>query len=442
MSQQPAAYPPSMTHGMSELAFRLLEAMTQMPVIDCHEHLDGEDDSVCQPQDVFRLFSHWSYIGLDLERAGMQHAVYESLLDSAIPLDQRWDLLEPFWEQVRFTSYARCLRLTAEQLYGFSDINRETYQALSAAMRAASGQGLIRRVLREVCGIQRCVTDHGLTHATDLYAPLVRMDIRPDMETWDALTDLPGAPDSRSASLDDLLDGLRGYLRACRARGAVGLKMAALNYGEPDRAAALDLYESLRSGRVQRIAAPCQEFPYQFGRSNPLRDYIHDALITCAGELGMVVSAHTGYWGDFRNLTPLHLIPEIMRHPEVRYDVYHLGYPWLRETMMLAKGFSNVWLNLCWVHIISQRAAVEAVSEILDLLPANKILAFGGDFSTPAVECVAGHLAMAREDIARALAGQVALGRMNEDQAERIARRWFYENPAALYGIEPAPGAL
>jgi hypothetical protein len=101
---------------------------------------------------------------------------------------------------------------------------------------------------------------------------------------------------------------------------------------------------------------------------------------------------------------------------------------------MLAKEFANVWLNLCWVHAISPRAAEQAVDEALDLLPVNKILAFGGDYGH-AVEKVYGQLVIARENIARPLARRIAEGRLDEESALGIARMWFWDNPVELYGL-------
>jgi uncharacterized protein len=422
-------------YQVSSLERRLLEALTAMPVIDCHEHLSTEDGSGIRPNDLFRLFSQWSYIGMDLEHANMPHEEYLSLLDTSLPLEQRWDLFEPYWEQVRHTCYARCISLSAERLYGVRDINRSTYQDLSQAMSISSGSGLIQWILRDICNIRRCITDTGDPVVSDLFAPLARVDFQCDLECWDGLTHISFAPTAHIETLDDVLDTFKDYMRECKRHGTVGIKTVALNHGTPDRARALDLFADLKQDRVKRLAPPDQPFPYHLGQSNPLRDYVHDEVLCCAGELGLVVSVHAGYWGDFRNVSPLHLIPEIMRHPEVRFDVFHLGYPWIRETLMLAKGFANVWLNLCWVHIISQHAAGEALDEILDLLPISKVLAFGGDFGTSSVECIYGHLAMSRQNIASALVRCIQASQLSEEKAIRIAQKWYWDNPVQLYGL-------
>lgn len=95
---------------------------------------------------------------------------------------------------------------------------------------------------------------------------------------------------------------------------------------------------------------------------------------------------------------------------------------------------ANVWLNLCWTHIISQRFATDGLDEAIDLIPMNKLLAFGGDYGVP-VEKVYGHLTMAREDIARVLAGRIASKQMTEEQALTLARMWLWDNPKELYRL-------
>lgn len=421
--------------GRSRLAQRLMNALEAIPTIDCHEHLGLEDGPAPQLMDVFRLFTQWPYIGMDLERAGMSYDQYRSLLDPAAPLEKRWELFAPYWELVRNTSYARCILLTAQRLYGVDDIDASTYQELSCRMAERSGQELIRWVIREKCNIRRCINDAGNPKATDLYAPVVRVDLNLDLDCWEGLTQPSFDRTARIGTLDDLLNACRSYMQQCRSRGTVGIKTVALNHGEPDRAKALELFADLKSGRIKRLAPPPQPFPYHFNQSTPLRDYVHDEIIAYAGKLGLTVAVHAGYWGDFRRATPLNLIPEIIRHPEVRFDVFHLGYPWIRETLMLAKGFSNVWINLCWAHIISECAATDAIDEALDLLPVNKILAFGGDFGTESVECVCGHLAMSRENTALALSRRIESNRLSEDQAIEIAKRWYWDNPVELYGL-------
>ena len=400
---------------------RLYEAMAEWKIIDCHEHLGPEKGRVASEVDVFTLFAH--YTRGDLAVAGMSEADYQSLYNRQIPLERRWQTFAPYWDEIRWGSYARAALLAARRFYDVEDINESTCVQLSERMQAANQPGLYERVLGEVCGIRVALTQCG---STDLDSPLLApvMSMVYEMETWKALSRPPFAPGAVVRTLDDYLDVMLAYVARVKGEGAVGLKMLSSPYVAPSREEALASFEALRSGKEGRLPQP-----------NPLRDYVVDQTISFATEEDLVVAVHTGYWGDFRALDPLHMIPILQRHPETRFDIYHLGYPWVRETLMLGKGFPNVWINLCWTHIISQRFAVAGLDEAIDLIPMNKILAFGGDYGLP-VEKTYGHLVMAREDVAEVLGRRIREKQMTETQALVLARKWFWDNAKALYRLQ------
>ena len=403
---------------------RLFTALEGIEVIDAHEHLSPEEVRLRSHVDVFTLFAH--YTRGDLAVAGMSQADYDATQNPNLPLEYRWKLFAPYWERIRWGSYARAALLAAKRFYDADDINEKTYVAISERMAAANTPGIYERVLRDACHIRTALAQCG---RTDLGAPLLTpvMPLLPgDMwntQVWSRLPapDLPGG--AAVKGLDDLLEVVRAYIRRVKSEGAVGLKMVSNPYGAPDRKAAHEAFEQLRTGALS-------ELPWV----NPLRDFLVDEAIRYAGQQDLVVAVHTGYWGDFRTLDPLHMIPVLERHRGVRFDVYHLGYPWMRESLMLGKGFANVWLNFCWTHVISQRFAMDALDEAIDTIPMNKIIGFGGDYALP-VEKTYGHLVMAREDIARVLAARIERKLMGEEQALELARRWLWDNPKELYRL-------
>ena len=401
---------------------RLIEAMGQFEIIDCHEHLGPEQRRLDVPVDVFTFFSH--YTRGDLRVAGMPETEYDALYNRDIPLDVRWQSFAPYWEQIRWGSYARAALIAAEKFYGVDDINEQTYAPLSEAMGKANTPGLYERVLKKACNIRTALTQCGSTDlgGTPLLTPVMPMVY--STATWRELAHPEFEPDATIRSLDDYLDAVRRYVRRVKSEGAVGVKMISNPHGEPNREEAFSVWRQLESGTRAEATGV-----------HPLRDYIVDETVSIATAEDMVVCVHTGYWGDFRKLDPLHMIPFLIRHPKARFDIYHLGYPWMREALMLGKGFPNVWLNLCWTHIISQRFAQAGLDEMIDLVPMNKILAFGGDYGMP-VEKVYGHLLMAREDVAEVLARRVTGGRMTETQAVDLAHKWFWDNAKELYRLD------
>ena len=407
--------------GKMEIEKELYEAMTQMEIIDSHEHLAPESTRVGTPVDVFTLFSH--YTQDDLNIAGMSEEDYKKLFDRTLPLEQRWKLFAPYWREIRWGCYARSALLAAERFYGVGDINENTYTELSERMQKANTPGIYERVLKDACNIRVALTQ---CFSTELDSPLLipLMPLAEAMDTWAPLANPIFEPEADNSSLDDYLDSVRRYVKRVKAEGAIGLKTASNPYGEPNRDEAKRAFDKLRDGKESKL-------PYM----NPIRDYVIDQTISIATEEDMVIAVHTGYWGDFRDLDPLHYIPTLQRHPKARFDIYHLGYPWMRETLMLGKGFANVWLNFCWTHIISQRFAVAGLDEAIDLVPMNKIIGFGGDYNLP-VEKVYGHLVMAREDIAEVLARRITKGQMTESQALDLVKKWFWDNPKELYKLE------
>ena len=402
----------------------LFEAIEQIPVIDAHEHLFPEPYRLkMDPVDVFTLFSH--YTQGDLSRAGMSGQQYGELFDGTIPLDERWRLFQPFYEKIRMTCYSRSARLALKRFYGFDDFTEETYGPISKAIQDFNTPGIYRKVLRDACNIRTCLTQSMINElADDELLTGVSWTVV-GMEDWNSLNHHPFQPDKKVESLQQILDCMLDAMKVAREdNGAVGFKFFAAPHEAPDKAAAEKLFEDLKTAKIDHAPIP-----------NPIRSYIHDELFAYAGELDVPVAVHTGYWGDFRQLDPLHMITPISRHPKTRFDMYHLGYPWVRESLMLAKGFDNVWLNMAWTYIISQKMAGDALDEAIDVVPTNKIIGFGGDYQKP-VEKVYGHMVMARECMARVLARRVELGQMSETQAVDIARQWLWDNPKELYKLD------
>ena len=129
------------------------------------------------------------------------------------------------------------------------------------------------------------------------------------------------------------------------------------------------------------------------------------------------------------------MISVFEKYPDVRFDLYHLGVPYIRETLIIAKNNRNVWLNLCWTHTISESMCVAAVEEASEMVPMNRIIAFGGDYKY-SVENVYGHLVMAKENIAEAFARRTARGNLSVSQAVTQIRKWFWDNPVELYHLD------
>jgi len=401
----------------------LLEAMEGMDIIDAHEHLPPENVRTDAKVDALTLFSH--YTRTDLITAGMEPGDYDKVIDANGPLDERWKLFKPYFENIRYGSYARPALIAAKEFYGFDDITDDNYREISERMQSQNTPGIYHRILREKCKIRVALTQAGRTdYDDDLLVPLMPIDTYATVHSADDIAGKADALGAKVANLDDYMELAKKGVMKLQSEGAVGLKMASTPNSPPSRQAAEEVFNKI-------ISSPD---PKQNIDAGQLRDFLVNYLIDVAGELDMVVAVHSGMWGDFRSLDAKHMIPVFPRHPNTRFDLYHLSMPSVRDAIVIGKNFPNVWLNLCWCHIISQQMTRSALDECMDIVPMNKIIGFGGDYGRP-VEKVYGHLVMAREDIAAVLGRRVDRGFMSVDEAISVARKWLWDNPRQLYKL-------
>ncbi len=401
----------------------LFETLEQMPVIDCHEHMFPEKVRLETPVDAVTFFCH--YNRFDLVVAGMKPPKdpWAPVIPADIPFEKRWKMIKPYLPLIRHTSYAKAAFMSLKKFYGFDDFNDATVKPITEAMRKANKKGIYDRVF-DACNIKLALTQCASTRLNHKRMVPV-MPLRFETDTWELLSRQEAwFGKVKINTLDDLLAGIDKYVGRVKKEGAVGMKMVINPYGEPDRKAAEELFNKLKRGEEKVLRYP-----------NALRDYVADEAVKAAEKHGLVIAVHTGYWGDLRLMDPLHLIPFLVRHPDARFDVYHLGFPWVRQCIQLARNYPNVWLNLAWNAIVSEKVHLQAVDELIDQIPSNKILAFGGDYAVP-VEKIWGHLTIARRNFAKVFAGRIADGDMTEKQAVIVLKKWLYDNPIALYGLK------
>lgn len=407
---------------------RLIGAMEQMDVIDAHSHLVIERVRNERPVDIFLLTGQ--YLHGDLLSAGMLPELagggpgMSKLEDASIPLAKRWAWAWPYLRHTLYGGYFRPTAIALRDLYGIDELGPDTFEEASARLQAANRPGLFRSVLVDRCRIRRSLVQNGLFQEhqdpVDLLSP-VFLDVNlvefMDASGIESLEAESGVP---LVTFGDYLAALERRLTTAREHGMLGYKMAARIHGPVDRARADAAYIEFRRGGVQADPA--------------LKGTALDSVLQLAAQWDWPVAVHCGVWGDFRSTDPKNMIDLIAAHPGVRFDLYHLGIPFAREIVSIAKSFPNAHLNLCWTYLVSESITRQTIHELLDAVPVNKIIAFGSDSGWD-FENVYGHLVMARQTLAEAFAERIAMGRCDEDGALHILRAWLHDNPARFYRL-------
>ncbi len=406
---------------LTKTARRLKEELEQFTIVDAHEHLLPESQRTSVKVDVFVLFSH--YTRVDLVAAGMKPEEHAWLMNPDEDLDKRWRFFKPYLQEIRYGSYARPAFIAAKELFGYDDINDATYGPLSERIAEGNKPGIYKALLRQKCKIEKSlVCTMSADHDQDLFAPVARVDAYAVVDSRQLIERHAAEVGMNVGDLDDYVEVIKASVKCWKEKGAVGLKSRTGPYRAPSRQQAEEVFKRIMKGTDENKGI------------NPLSVYLREVMYDIAAEEELTVAVHTGMWGDFRQLQAIDFMPVIASHPQTRFDLFHAGMPSPRETGVIGKNFPNVTLNLCWCHIISQEMTCSALQEWIDLVPVNKIIAFGADYARP-VEKVYGHLVMARENIAWVLADRVDSGRFGMDGAVRIARKLFYENPRRIYRL-------
>ena len=175
----------------------------------------------------------------------------------------------------------------------------------------------------------------------------------------------------------------------------------------------------------------------------PLRGYLFHRFVQRGRDFDLPVQIHTGYLAgnfqnDLRNSDPTPLIPIFNLYTDVRFGLFHAGWPYTELMGAIGKKYPNTYLNLCWAWAMAPDVIERALGEWLSSVPSNKILAFGADTGLPYP--VGGYALQARTGIARVLHRKVESGRWDLPTAAKVARRIMNENATELYQIAPGSG--
>ena len=417
-------------------------------LIDTHEHLPPESERVNKIVDVLSQF-YLHYTSSDLISAGMSMEDLLYIKDTKIPLDNRWAVFEPWWEKIKNTGYSRCMEIAARDLYGVEEINSETYKQLSRKMMDRNKEGLYKWVLKEKAGVDICILDtitHDYKVDSELFVPVLRISEYASPRHKKDLELLGKQFGNPIHNLSDYINLIKGRFDALE--GKVAAVKIALAYNRSlhfEKRTYSEAEESLnkmfKTKGFHRVPIADTEYSETIldgpGKEEllPLQDYLVHLTIQEASRRGLPIQIHTGLHEGNQNIVsnsnPELLVNLFLEYGDAKFDIFHGSWPYSNRLSALAKNFQNVYIDMCWMHIISPSRAMSALDEWLDEVPANKIMGFGGDYLC--VEGSYGHSVMARENVAKVLTRKVDDGVYDMDEAKKYATWILRDNPKRLF---------
>jgi len=192
--------------------------------------------------------------------------------------------------------------------------------------------------------------------------------------------------------------------------------------------------------RRQQAAALFGKSPQRITEDERLvfGDYVIHVFMDLARQHNLVVQVHTGL-ARLADSNPMEMLPLIEAYPEVTFDLFHGGYPWIHEVGAIAQNYPNVRLNLAWLPQLSTEAAVVALKEWLQVTPQQNRISWGADCWT--VEEMYGAQLAARYVVGRALAELLDEGYLDPEGAVIAAKSVLSGAGGAIYGVGTGLGA-
>jgi len=436
-----------MLYPKSDLYNRLLEQISTIPVIDCHEHLIGPEARPPYKEPISVLIQ--GYVHSDLESAafGVSDREFQKLADPEVATDEKWPLFEALWHATEHTAYARVTKLLLKDIYGIQgQLNRSALDRVAEGLSKMDEAAYFRII--DEAGIQVMLVDvlgwlpgglesflRGKKVFPNKWRPLISLPSFHNINfSGQTIQYIGSLIDKHITSLDECLEAVYEIFKRCIERGVVGIKDQSayeriLDYEVVSEAEAEKQFNRLLSDQRNSLGWP---------EGKPLNDFLFHQYMRFARELKLPVQLHTGHMAGIRNRVDktnvAYLASVLELHKDVNFDIFHGNWPYMGDLLFIAKNYPNVAIDCCWLNIIDPAYAIELLERSVPVLPHTKVHGFGGDYGdTP--EYVNAHLRIARQNICAALTNLVEGGWLEEEQVLNIAKDWLFNNPNRFFSL-------
>ena len=402
---------------LSKTYTHIYELAESLPVISSHEHLLS--DPIQDSLDLDKLIAN-SYLAM-----------------LKIPAGRNAEEHAKFLEQCRHNNLFVWIEKSVQRIYGFTEkITARNWENISAMIRQKHQKpDALVSILKENAGYQRAIQDAYWDYFSDnghseILTPNMRTDMfvsafHPDCTDHDGNSPFTSFPDLPSGNFRDYLDGIESLFTRVRANGAVALK-SVMAYERPIQFDAVEFDSAAKIFRRHPSEVSLLD-------RKAYGDFMFAWFCGLSERLAVPFQIHTGM-AKLTCSDPMLLAPVIERFPGIKFVLFHAGYPWYDSMVGLVCRYPNVFVDMVWVPHISITGAVLALHEIIEGIPSNTRIGWGGDART--AEEAYGALLAWRHVISRVLSEKVEDGYFDLKEAEALVHKLMYQNVGELYGMK------
>lgn len=412
---------------------RIRQALDTMHVVDTHEHLAGYE-GVAKSKSIDFMWLFHQYADDDIKSAGMSKPQFATLLTDSLSVSEKWKIMKPYYEGSFNTGYNRAVLLSADRLFGIKEFNDQSILQLTDKLRDAYKTDWYKTVLQDKCKIDFLINDAQPAKGDADYFRYTKRFGYFQLDCKAKIDQLAKEQGTTINCLDDLVSTLNKEFETAVKNGITTLKNSTAYF----RSLYFEDVSKKKAEEVFLQVMQSKDTPLSPEAAKPLADYMMHRILDQALKYNVPIQIHTGLQaGDgnyIQNSNPALLANLFLKYRNVNFILFHGGYPYGGEFGSLAKNFRNVYLDLCWLYVISPSYAERYLNEWLETVPANKIMAFGGDYEN--VENIYGHLLFAKEVIGNVLIEKMKSHYFSEDEVLKIARMILHDNAVNLFKLK------
>lgn len=394
---------------------KLLKYMDGMKVFNTHSHHYPQSEQA--DMDLMKML-HLTYLKDDIKEGKIEEGV-----------------LEDFIERMKYNSYFTWLEKGIQTLYDIKEpLKIQNIEKTDTAIKKAYGTfGHNIRVLEDECCYEHMIVDAywkpgEVSDMSDIFLSAYRINMylygynrsatdhngnNPyQVNQWESVK-----------SLDEYIAFMHEELEEQIHRGCVALKCAAaydrgLNFRKTNKENA---EKAFLLGKNQEFIRKEEVIDFQ--------NYIFYDICKFAAEHQIPVQCHTGL-GLLYQTSAIYLQEVISDNPDTKFVLFHGNYPWMDDLCGLVCTYRNVYVDFCWLPIISTCEAGRFLEKIMDIGDISKIC-WGCD--TWLAEDSYGALLAMKHVLGTVLGKKIDSGMLNYQSAEKICQKILFENANQLY---------
>lgn len=401
----------------------IYKTVSSFPVFSDHEHH--------HPDGFFKA-------GMDLRKV-IENSYVAWIVDGGI--DKIMADRAAFFDAVKYNSYFQWLEKGVQQVHGIdTPLGAETWDKISAVIAASHADGDFhwRSLLDNKYDtiVLDAYWDPGSNdNHPEIFASTFRVDKLSYGHHRDAAAVECGPLFDQSLlypwkhygftgkTLSDYVDMAQSLIGKLHREGKIVALKTAIAYNR-----SVDFYPDDREAAERAFGKNPAEIPPReltlFG------NYVFHRCFEVAAKFDIPVQVHTGL-ADLRGSDPMLVEPLLRQYPNVRFVLFHSGYPWTSQVAALAHNFFNAYPSLTWMPLISTAAAIRTLDEYIDVAPSINTITWGGDSWVPE-ESVGAQLAW-RFVVASVLTRRYRDGMLAHSELDVLAEKLMLSNGRQVY---------